>query len=855
MTEQVTPDWVMHQLGISGRNTGLRSCRPSDYNFIESILSDLRSESEQSRQHHLVLGKTGFGKTTLLRHVAHAAQQDQEVARKYIALSFSEEYSNINCIEDLWQSCLNVLPYSLSESVNTNSINTDEYQTIKAAKRDPNTVLDFLIDCLKSDNQRLLLFLDDLHLLLQRFKQELLTFLNITCSEANILVVATCLPTAGLTEHNDAISKNRFKLYNLRGFSESEGHSTMKQFAEINHAYHMSSFLTLWRPRKKRLHALTDGNPRMIGVIYNLIAIGIDGNIRDELEKTLDCMTNWYQSRLESLSPNNRKVLDLIALNWTPMSEKQVASELNLPRDTVSKELAALNHLLVKDKLHSKQRDHRTFYMRERLFNIWYLMRVDPIMSRKFTWLVRFLKLVFSPKELRLRARLHLATPPGDLRDAENCLILAQAVDILALRNALEYQVLQTSIINDLSPAQFLNLYSISAFPDRMHSKLQYIRKLRAIRLNVTQGLARTSIQLESFCDCLLGSPCLSIEEKQIIGDKAQEFSKSKWKMLEYFLLDEAKIWRQILKSHSGALYQAIRSGEMTSLSDTLGVASAAEHWQDPVLTAISWDAWLGIAQSLSKREVKRVEKIFRQAIVAEPNLAILQINLGKLLELHLMRLDEAEQAYRKAIEIDAKLALPWNRLADILKVSTKCFAEIENTYHCAIKAEPADPTAYNNLAWFLYLQQGKCKEAVKFAQKAVNLDPNNVCHTHTLATLLVATGKWATALPFVRRFIEDANRQNYPNIDANGVMLFKEIIRNGRVYDGFALINEIARESAYWRVMQQALEAILSDNSEHIDKIVSDDKNPAQSILRRLIVDDQASIEPVNNDVKISCK
>ena len=304
----------------------LRSCRLSDNKLIESILSDLRSEFEQGRQHHLLLGSTGFGKTTLLRRLAHAAQQDQEIDRQYRTLSFSEEYTTINCIEDFLRCCLNALDYPRSESIDINLVNPFEYQTNKIEKRDPNRVLNLLNNGLRSNNQRLLLFIDDLHLLLQQFKQGLLTFLNVICSERNILVVATCATGAEPAALNEAISENIFRIYELRRFSESEGHSMMKQFAEINHAHHMGSFLTQWKPRKKRLHALTDGNPKAIVEIYNLIETGIDGNIRDELEKTLDQITAWYQSRLDSLPPDTRKVLDIIAMNWDPMSKKQVAS-------------------------------------------------------------------------------------------------------------------------------------------------------------------------------------------------------------------------------------------------------------------------------------------------------------------------------------------------------------------------------------------------------------------------------------------------------------------------------------------------------------------------------------------------
>lgn len=835
MNEQAVMDKVMLNPETKEFKNELWSGRLSDDTLIENILSDLRSGADLVSRHHLVLADAGLGKTRLLRHLNYLISQDPVILRQFIVLDLLNVSDTASNVQGFWQSCLNALPSGLSKKVER-KIDTSKNPTGRGKRGNENELLTKLLGCVKLDNRRLLLFVDDIHILLARFKQRSAMFMDCIASEPDIVLVSACLPVVTPVGLNDAIAKNIFKLYKLRNFSESEGFSTMMQLAEHDHANHMKAFLNQWAPRKERLYVLTHGNPRSTVAIYNVLAAGIDGNIRDPLEESLDKISTWYRTRLETLGPNERKILNLIAIHWEPIHEQQIASKLGLSRNSVVKGLKALNHLLIKTKSRSKQSNGFTFCIRERLFNIWYLRRVNSGMPRKFIWLVKFLKLAFSDKELQVRARLYLATPPGDLRESENYLVLAQTLSTVALKNALEYKVLQTSIIDDLSRDEFFQLYAIGASVEKMYSKLQYIRQLRSIQQNVAKGVSKTDIQLESFCDCLLGSPCLSLKEKQLIGDKAQELSENTWKNLEYFLFDEAKNWRRLLKAHSGPLYQSIRSGEMTSLSDTLGVESAAEQWQDPVLSAISWDAWLEIKGSPSDREVKFAEKIFRRAIAAEPGLAVLQINLGKLLETHLMQFDEAEKAYRMAAKIDANLALPWNRVAELLQAQTTRFVDVEEALRGAIKAEPTDPVAFNNLAWFLYLRHGHVHDAVRFAQQAVRLEPNNVCYMHTLATLLVLTQTWATALPFVRRFIEDAGNQDFWKNDENAAMLFKEIIRIGKANELVSMIHDFVQDDVYWRVLQQALDAIASDDQANIKSIVCNDRHPAHSMLRILV-------------------
>jgi len=325
------------------RTTGIQNYRSSDDEFIGNVLNNLRSEQ---LKHYVVSGESGFGKTSLLRRLADAADQNPETIRQYARVSFLEDYFSITNAEDFWISTLNALPDSSPQMIETHLITKVKNPTICTTKNAIGSTLSPLIDRLRLNNQRLLLLLDNLNLLLQRIDPDLSTFLDVLYTNPNIRVIGTCLPGTERVALNNQINNDLIEVYTLRKFSESECHATIKQLARNQRAYQLMPFFNEWPQRKKRLYALTNGNPRTTATIYNMISLGVDSDIRRKLEQTLDNTSPWYQARTESLSPNSRKVLDIIAINWDPINKNQIAKKLDLPLDIVSKELKSLDHIL-----------------------------------------------------------------------------------------------------------------------------------------------------------------------------------------------------------------------------------------------------------------------------------------------------------------------------------------------------------------------------------------------------------------------------------------------------------------------------------------------------------------------------
>ena len=77
--------------------------------------------------------------------------------------------------------------------------------------------------------------------------------------------------------------------------------------------------------------------------------------------------------------------------------------------------------------------------------------------------------------------------------------------------------------------------------------------------------------------------------------------------------------------------------------------------------------------------------------------------------------------------------------------------AAIEH-FRKVVAANPADPQASNNLAYLLSETGNQNDEALKYAQKAVELAPERPAYCDTLGWVLYKKGLYASAIPYLER-------------------------------------------------------------------------------------------------------
>ena len=775
---------------------------------LDRIVDDLRRERPgSSPQHRLILGLRGMGKSTLLRRIAIAVDEDKELAGQWLPLTFPEEQYNVASLCDLWTNCLDALGDALEEKGSREKAARLDAAIEKLAPNDGGQALELLLAEAESLDLRLLLLIDNIDLVLERLKADHWSLREILQSESQLMIIGASSKAIEASYKYDAAFYDFFKIDELKGLSEKEMRATLTRLAEQGHTPHVIQLMEDDPARIKTLHTLTGGNPRTIVLLYNVLARGLDGDVRSDLEGLLDLVTPLYKARFEELPEQEQQLVDGLAVNWDPMTARQLAQKLRWDVNKTSSLLNRLQQQAVVEKVKPAEGKRAAFQIGERFFNIWYLMRASRRVRRKLIWLVHFLRMFFTSRELRDHARSKVLQKGSCSRDAEYNMALAQVVDSGPLRAALEHNFLHTLFDVQSTRDEIDTLLDLQGEDAELLPKVERIRALRDIGETISQALDKKNLSFdkERFVFILLGSLALSLEDKQGIANQADTLSASQWQDLQSTITEEYQKYTKICLKDPRVLYEAIGQGVMVSRYDIEGAEAAVLQYNAPWLLAFAWFWWIWMKKKSSLQQIPQMEEVYNEAIELNPENAFPWFCLGIMLRYHPKRYKEAEKALRKAIDLAPEFAIP-----------------------------------YSSLAWFFYEQQEKLAEAITLAQKGVDLAGGDNLHAiHTLATLLLNQGRWQEAEPHMHKLITNGSEEFFDAIWDDMIILFKEAVAAGRAKDALQLLDSTAA-AEHWRPLREALAAAAAGDSQLLNGVAPEIRAISLQILTDIAPDIQ---------------
>ena len=380
--------------------------------MLEDLLGKLaRQAGKKGSQSYLFIGRRGIGKTHFLTLIEHAVKTKKNLQKTYTVLRFPEENNRILSFADLVLGMAELLAEGLDDKewceLHLSTVGLEKDEEII------DTVVPKLRHYQKQTGKMLLVLVENLDILLtEQIKREqdihhLRTFLM--DSPCAVLIGTSPVYFPGLHDNKKPLY-DFFDIQVLEDLTEEETLEVIRKNLEWEKREDVLKGFGALTPKIRALHMMTGGNPRLIMMLYELVVYDNLIDVKMQLQKLLDQISPFYQDRLKDLAPQERALLETLALmRSAPRTPANIARQLRKTPQQISsllKRMAGAGYLTASDN--PLDRRSRIYRIKEGFFDLWLAMSESRAYRRKLGFLVEFFEVYYRDAEERERKRAEL---------------------------------------------------------------------------------------------------------------------------------------------------------------------------------------------------------------------------------------------------------------------------------------------------------------------------------------------------------------------------------------------------------------------------------------------------------------
>ena len=381
-------------------------------NELESLVEMLRDCTGDSNRHQIVIGPRGSGKTMLLLRVAAEVRRNTDLARSFFPIVFAEESYEVGTAGEFWLECLARLADQAPHRDDAPDLRRtfEDLRNISDDEGLEERCLAALLDFSDLEGKRLVLLVENLNMMIADIgdRDAGWRWRKVLQTEPRIVLIASATNRFDEIDHPDHAMYDLLRTLTLRPLSTD-------QCAVLWETVSGQS-----RPLGtiRSLEILTGGSPRLLAIVARF-GTGLSfRELMDNLLYLVDDHTEYFKSHLEALPPQERRVYLALADLWKPALTKEIAARARLETSKCSAQLARLvERGAVRIAGGSARR--KMYYLSERLYNIYYLLRRNRGTSRVIDALIRFMASFYSRdklRDIRLRVGRDARHAPPDVR-------------------------------------------------------------------------------------------------------------------------------------------------------------------------------------------------------------------------------------------------------------------------------------------------------------------------------------------------------------------------------------------------------------------------------------------------------
>ena len=426
---------------------------------FESIVDMLRECTGSANPHQIAIGPRGSGKTSLLLRVAVEVSRDAELRSGFFPIVFAEESYEVATAGEFWLECLSRLAAQMSRGEDAPDLHRtyEHLRTIQDDQILAELCLGALLDFSDREGKRLVLMVENLNMMFRDMADSEAGWRlrKILQTEPRIILLASA------TSRFDEIDNPDHALYDLFRVL-------------LLHPLDTKECAALWEavsgkcppPETIRsLEILTGGSPRLIAIVARFGAGRSFPELMAELLDLVDDHTEYFKSHIESLPAQERRVYLVLADLWKPATTREIAARARLETSKCSAQLTRLIERGVVQVMGGTAR-RKQYYLTERLYNIYYLLRRSRGQDSLIKALIQFMESYYSGTELR-DIGAHIAREAGSFGGEMQSLAriaLAQMIKLPALDGHREELLA-------MIPEGFTEVFERDSVPSNVESK------------------------------------------------------------------------------------------------------------------------------------------------------------------------------------------------------------------------------------------------------------------------------------------------------------------------------------------------------------------------------------------------
>ncbi len=755
--------------------------------LLQDTMETLRTNAGRATKHHLLfIGLRGMGKTHLLSLIEDEIVADPQLAAKYLVARFPEESHRTLSFADFLLGLCEIL----TTAAPAEPLWQELYRKLMTEENSL-IIVDTLVPAIRRENQAhgraLIIMLENLGEIFSRQmkdRREVAALRKFLMDSKNgcLLIATATAQFAGITSVDEPFY-DFFDVQHLDQLSEEQSIALIRQSLEWEKRTDLLAEFEAMRPRLLALYRMTGGNPRLTVMLSELIAHDSVTQVRDQFRILLDRVTPFFQDRIGSLPPQERALLETMAVmrdeEKTPAS---IAARMRMKATHVSSLLKRLSEArLLRSSPHPDDKRTRRYVIAEGFFDLWLYMNLSRGARTRLPFLLDFFALYYpsylerEKKRSELLGQIESEKRPDalaaldTLSEVGTCEEKARAKLQLASTYRTIKQADETGLL--VREAAALPLDRVGTWIVQRAQAEPATDYLTEIQDLITLWDEHRSGDLESFA-----------RHMQELGDglNYRSYSRSKLAFLTDHLReilsgpDRVLLHLKIARLHYDLAHWAEAESQLR--------AALAEAETLPENNALLSTVLNNLAQLLhgtnrhaeAEPLMRRALGIDEKSVGADHPSVATSLNILTCLLKDTSRHAEAEPLMRRALGIDEKrfgsdhpaVAVDLNNLACLLK-DTSRHAEAEPLMRRALEIDeqslgsghPSVAGDLNNLAMLLK-NTNRHTEAEPLMRRALEIDEKSFGSYHpcvatdlnNLAQLLHETNRLSDAEPLMRR-------------------------------------------------------------------------------------------------------